>query len=166
MAAGQSRAGSKTGGVWLTYRSSKGRLKPFSDGLHPPTENPAKPVIIDSETREYRTRFRKTNRMAVNFAGHYVVSSFGCGTGSCTSYIMTDVKTGKGSFVPFGGVAQCLPSPGEDREPLYPDVSFQAGSRLMVVSGTTFTEDDDKCLVRYYVEQNGKLKLVHSKPYK
>ena len=41
MAAGQSCAGSKTGGVWLTYRSSKGRLKPFSDGLRPPTESPA-----------------------------------------------------------------------------------------------------------------------------
>lgn len=41
-----------------------------------------KNVVIDNDTREYRTKFRETNAMPISFAGHYVVNSFGCGTGA------------------------------------------------------------------------------------
>lgn len=79
---------------------------------------------------------------------------------------MTNVKTGKGQFAPFGGVAMCYPK-DENSEPREPDVQFKPNSRLMMVSGTIMANerDADECLTRYYVKQNGRFKRAHAAPY-
>ena len=50
-------------------------------------------------TREFRTRITEAMKQGVNFAGHYVIAEWGCGT-SCQSHAIIDAKTGK--IIEFG----------------------------------------------------------------
>ena len=57
---------------------------------------PAAPILATAEQRMYRTRIR--NGVAAgagpNFAGHYFVISWGCGS-NCAMMAMVDARTGE-----------------------------------------------------------------------
>ena len=57
-----------------------------------------KPAIVDlrsdPDARRFRTRLRQAAAKGPNFAGHYVVVMWGCGT-SCQSLTIVDSRTGK-----------------------------------------------------------------------
>ncbi|HKQ11242.1 MAG TPA: hypothetical protein VJS85_08645 [Rhizomicrobium sp.] len=50
----------------------------------------------------YRTRIRDGMRQGANFAGHYALIGWGCGT-SCLSYVAGDVVTGQMFNFPLSG---------------------------------------------------------------
>jgi hypothetical protein len=56
--------------------------------------------ILTAENRMYRTRLRDGARQKVNFAGHYVLTLWGCGA-YCRDGAAIDVRTGKVFLIPF-----------------------------------------------------------------
>ena len=54
----------------------------------------------DPETRMFHTRISEWSKQKPNFAGHYILATWGCGT-SCTQLAIIDAKTGR-VFHPAG----------------------------------------------------------------
>lgn len=114
------------------------------------------PLLLNSQTANFKTRFRALAKTKPNYAGHYVVDFFGCGAG-CVSGIVFNVKTGQTQFLPFGGLMGCY----KNDEYIDQDFDFDVKSKLFVTYGQT--ESDNQCQTRYYVENNGKIELLKSK---
>lgn len=111
-------------------------------------------VVLNKETRLFKTRFKEAGKSSVNFAGKYVMSSVGCGT-ACVSYFYVDKKSGMTSFVP------------ENLQPDYNDmeceneVYYKPNSRLFVISSVL----SGVCSVAYYEFLDGKFKLIETQPF-
>ena len=79
--------------------------------------------------REYRTRISEGYKYdEINFAGHYITISWGCGTG-CMSGVMVDIQDGKVYDLPMGETTfyyGCNLSDDEDC------VNYNSKSRLFV----------------------------------
>jgi hypothetical protein len=89
----------------------------------------AAPLLITPTQREFRTVIRRGARKGPNFAGHYRVAEWGCGS-NCLVYALIDVITGavydKGLPNPNGG---------------YPcGLLYQRDSNLFVVEQSAATE--------------------------
>ena len=106
----------------------------------------------------YRTNAIKRK---VNFAGHYIVFTGGCGGGAICGEIL-DAKTGK--LVTGYPNAYELDSPDGS----YYDAEFRPGSRLLVITGTAADPEKDqngKVLprqnrTRYFELKDQKLRLI------
>ena len=85
----------------------------------------AKPVLITEFDRNFRTRINRTQSQSVNFAGEYILSTWGCGT-SCLMGVAVNARTGKVITLP--GSVCCWKGPGER-------VIFRKNSRLLVIAG-------------------------------
>lgn len=81
--------------------------------------------------RMYRTNLRNAAKTGVNYAGHFVIATWGCGTG-CTSSALIDARTGKVFFPDIlqgVGAGFCeLPDNSET-------LAYQPDSRLLILSG-------------------------------
>lgn len=78
-----------------------------------------------SEAREFRTRLRRTEDMPVNFAGEYVLTTWGVGAG-CVTGATVSKASGKVFFLPG---AICDIGSSSDR------MVYQANSRLLILNG-------------------------------
>jgi len=88
------------------------------------------PVILDTKrARRFRSRLREDSRQGVNFAGHYSVVFWGCGTG-CAQLAVVDAKTGRVYWPPIDYMD--IPSPPEDAATPHPN--FRADSKLLVLT--------------------------------
>jgi len=101
----------------------------------------------------YRTRLIDGLRQGPNFAGHFSVIQFGCGT-QCTVAFIANNKTGRVHEFPRGG---------EDNLEL--QLAFQLDSRLLIAqwisrSGETFAES--RCVVEYFAWENGQAVLLNT----
>ena len=78
---------------------------------------------------QFRTRIREAARQPANFAGHYVLATWGCGA-ECVSFAIIDVKTGA---VYFDSRTVCCwgTAVPDDFEP----VRGQLDSRLLICTG-------------------------------
>ena len=114
--------------------------------------------LSGSEARNFRTRLREGAQQGVNFAGHYTIVQWGCGT-ACLQVAFIDAKTGavffprelNGFGVWFWG------------EKDYDAVQFKPDSRLLVVSGFPASEgegDEPKSGLYYYEWTGTRLRLV------
>jgi len=54
-------------------------------------------------TEKFKTEIKSTYQSGVNFAGHYVIASWGCGT-ACQSHAIINSKNGEAKFLPFSTV--------------------------------------------------------------
>jgi len=125
------------------------------------TGRPA-PVNLRSHplARKYRTMLRASAREGANFAGHYTVAHWGCGS-NCWSIAIIDATNGNVYF------PQALLSLGvgielegeNDEEPL----RFNLGSKLLIAEGFPFFAEKEKLEGgRYYFKwENNRLRLVH-----
>lgn len=86
----------------------------------------AKVRIQSSKDREFATRLREVARGKPNFAGHYILSSWGCGA-SCITTVAVDVKTGQTTWLPF---TLCCWAPEIDVP-----IEFRVNSRLLILHG-------------------------------
>jgi hypothetical protein len=117
-------------------------------------------VVLTPDTRLFRTRLRAAGRERPNFAGRYVVTTWGCGTG-CRSGAVVDLKTGR--VHPLPHQLCCWPY----GEPPYPEpLEFRPDSRLIVLTGArgaTETEDG-QVGVHFYEFRNGRFRHLHTAP--
>lgn len=93
----------------------------------------AAPRLTRNEARLYRTVIRDAFAQPANFAGHYRVAIWGCGT-DCRNFAIVDKDTGATYTMP--GVKAVSGVMGNDDE----RVGFRAGSRLLIVAGC-FNDD-------------------------
>lgn len=119
---------------------------------------PREPQLTTSWTRKYRTRIREgaagregfrkgrehVEMAGPNFAGHYRVVNWGCGSG-CLMMVIVDLKTGKVHPPPMS-VAQR----GEDRIVIpnlgtgWGDFDFRESSRLFVMKTCPWGSSDPR----------------------
>lgn len=64
---------------------------------------PAEPKLVRPRERLFRTKIREGAAKGANFAGHYAIAEWGCGS-SCVSIAVVDVKTGDVFPGPFGSL--------------------------------------------------------------
>lgn len=113
----------------------------------------------------FRTNLRNAAKEGVNFAGHFILTGWGCGT-NCADYAIIDARNGRVFFpeqLAGAGFGFCdLP---ENTEP----VVYKANSRLLVLSGFKggdLERDNAPCGV-YYLEWTGtnfrQIKFVQKK---
>ncbi|MCU7495991.1 MAG: hypothetical protein HF314_16975 [Ignavibacteria bacterium] len=106
----------------------------------------------------FRTALRNGVKEGVNFAGHYTVVIWGCGT-SCQSFAIVDQINGRVYFTK----ELLLVSYADYWEKDY-GLNYRPDSRLLVVNGRP---DEDKDKGRYYYEwKDNKLILIKMVPMK
>lgn len=102
----------------------------------PAPRTPAKSPRLNSKAaRLYRTVIRTEFAEPANFAGHYRVAIWGCGT-DCRNFAIVDKYSGATDTMP--GVRAISGVMGNDDE----RVDFRANSSLLIVAGC-FNEDCD-----------------------
>ncbi|MDP9263696.1 MAG: hypothetical protein M3O85_05170 [Acidobacteriota bacterium] len=123
---------------------------------------PARPRIVTPYQKRFRTVIRQSMQEGVNFAGHYTVVIWGCGT-SCAQFAVTDVISGRVYDPPLVSVALHL-GPDDDHQPQkYLDiVNVKPGSALLVVEGCP--NEGDKCGRFYFHFHKGRFTLLHFDP--
>jgi hypothetical protein len=116
----------------------------------------------------YRTNLRTAAKGKVNFAGHFILTTWGCGT-NCTESALIDARDGR-VFFPgeFQGVVQGFcdlpananPTDSLSMEDEYAPFVYKAGSRLLVLNGFRGGDfDGDAKKARcgtFYLEWTGK----------
>lgn len=97
-------------------------------------------VLLQSpQSRRYATMIREAATHPPNFAGHYVLASFGCGA-SCVMAAAINAQDGTVIWLPF--TVCCWPV--EITEPL----DFKPDSRLLIVHGS---RNEKRSGTHYYV---------------
>lgn len=114
--------------------------------------------------KTYKTRLSEALRDGVNFAGHYVIVGWGCGTG-CTNAAVIDGRTGKVFWpVQFYNIDASYGDGYSDEQ-----IEFKKNSRLMVIHGRpgSSNENDHSKPGDYYYEWRNnsfrRLKFVEKK---
>lgn len=106
----------------------------------PFTGKPVPAVLATPGQRQFRTRIRERAAQGPNFAGHFTIADWGCGT-SCKSGVLVDARTGKVYDVPFGilGYGQALKyADGSETGGL----DYRLDSRLLIARGCP---EDENC---------------------
>lgn len=123
-------------------------------------------VKRDPFTRMFRTMIRQGAKQGPNFAGHYTIVFWGCGTGCATTAIV-DAKTGR-VFHPknLGAVDNVNVAFDELEKPDGHLVKFRLDSKLLVVMGG-INENTALRGISYFLWENEhlrRIRFVH-KPY-
>lgn len=113
------------------------------------------PVLATKEQRAFRTRLREAAKEKPNFAGHYVLTTWGCGT-ECVTGAAIDARTGKVILLPFTLCCWGFDVP-DDFEP----IAFRLDSSLIVFRGARNEVEADKGN-HYYTLVGGRLKELKS----
>lgn len=87
---------------------------------------PASVELRGAKSRLYASRLRLSSRQPVNFSGHYILATWGCGA-SCVMGAAIDAKTGSVTWLPFTVCCGKL----EITEPL----EYRPDSHLLIVHG-------------------------------
>ena len=86
--------------------------------------------LSDPHAYSYRTRLREGAQQGANFAGHYRVVTWGCGT-DCETGAIIDAFTGHVVFLPSVNSYQME----HEMDPDYNSIVFRLDSRLIVFAG-------------------------------
>ncbi|MFZ1702678.1 MAG: hypothetical protein WBO10_13625 [Pyrinomonadaceae bacterium] len=109
----------------------------------------------------FRTRLREAITGEVNFAGRFILTLWGCGTG-CSQSAIIDAKTGR-TFFPdeLLGVSAWFGSVSDDFPETY---TYRKNSRLLVIRGTPGPmkdgDSDQKQGTYYYEWRTSRLRLL------
>lgn len=135
------------GALLVMYGAEAPRFEEFATPVE--AVKRAAPVrLVDRESRRYRTELREAAQKKPDFAGHYVLATWGCGAG-CVMAAAIDAKTGTVTRLPF----TVSNWPLSVTEPL----EYKLDSRLLIVHGSR----NEKGNGTYYYEFAGdSFKLV------
>lgn len=111
----------------------------------------AKVDLGTPENRNYRTRLKEAAAQPTNFAGRYVLTTWGCGT-SCVTGAAVDLMSGKVTFLP--ATICCWGDVDKDFKP----AKFQARSRLIVFLGQL--NDEGPAGPHYFQLEDGAFKRL------
>ena len=120
---------------------------------------PARPLISNPQARAFRTRLREGAAKGPNFAGHYPIVTWGCGTG-CQQMAVVDAQTGRVYFPKaLSTLTYNLVENIEDA-----GIKYRLNSRLLVLVGSPGEEAEAANTVGtfYYKWENNDFKLVHA----
>jgi hypothetical protein len=138
--------------------SSVGQRAPepaFSSYKVPVEKATAKSINFknDSAARTFKTRLSEALKEGVNFAGHYIVAGWGCGTG-CISGAIIDARTGN---VVWPIELYSLGVWYEGNSYVDEPVAYRKNSRLLIISGSPGVLDGqkDKPNGKYFYEWRG-----------
>jgi len=113
--------------------------------------------------REYRTRLSQWAKERPNFAGHYILATWGCGT-NCTQIAIVDAKTGV-AYSPAGASFNAADNvhddllQGSDLWHATGAVRFRADSRLLVLIGMPEERDNERG-ISYFVWESNRMKRI------
>ena len=110
-------------------------------------------LASNKNARMYRTNLRNAAQEGVNFAGKYVLASWGCGTG-CLEAAIINARTGQ---VFFPSVLQGISAGFCDLPDYTETLVYKPDSRLLVLSGFkggAQNGSNKKCGI-YYLEWTG-----------
>lgn len=94
------------------------------------------PAVLNSDTdKTFKSRVKDAAKEDVNFAGHYTLSSWGCGSG-CEQVVVVDAKTGKTVWLPF--FLYYSPTDPEVEEGL----EFKKDSKLLIINAQKFYDNE------------------------
>ncbi len=113
----------------------------------------AKPILRTKMDREFRTRLNAAAKQPVNFAGHYVLSVWGCGA-ECLMGAILDARNGTVTWLPF---TVCC-GRDYDAEP----IEFRPDSKLLVIRGVRNEQGANGTF--YYRYEQDSLKLIDNQP--
>ncbi|HEV8590494.1 MAG TPA: hypothetical protein VGQ55_00205, partial [Pyrinomonadaceae bacterium] len=113
--------------------SAQGKLPKFN--AYPATVEKARAKKIDFRRSpgagSFRTRLSESLREGTDFAGHYKIAGWGCGTG-CISGAVIDMRNGRVYFPEeFYALSVGYFSGDYESEPL----KYKVNSRLLIISG-------------------------------
>jgi hypothetical protein len=118
--------------------------------------------------RMYRTLLRQEAYRGPNFAGHYRVAIWGCGT-SCAMFAVVNLKTGR-VITPEKFYATSTVYFAVEDQKVFPDsqseddvFGFRKDSKLLVILGD-LDEDESREGAFYFVLDHERLRLIHSTP--
>ncbi len=123
---------------------------------------PATPVLRSAQQRKFRAQILKAAKQPADFAGHYKIADWGCGS-SCVSIAVIDLKTGSVYDGPFSILGYGSPQSYEGGDDW---LEFHVSSRLLVARGCP---EDKNCGTYYFEWQDAGFRLlrtVHSGPPK
>jgi hypothetical protein len=114
--------------------------------------------------KEYRTVLRLGIKEGPNYAGHYRVVVWGCGS-SCTMFVVVNLKSGRVISPPGFTHVSGVFFAADDFLPLVKGqdglLRYESTSKLLVVIGD-LEEDESREGAFYFVLENDKLRLLHS----
>jgi hypothetical protein len=126
--------------------------------------NPKLELSSNTIAKRYQTVLRQELHNGPNFAGHYRVAIWGCGT-SCAMFAVINLKTGQ--IITAEGLTSVsgnhlaaddfLSNTGSESW----GFRYKTGSKLLVLVGT-LDEDESREGAFYFVLQNEKLIPIHS----
>ena len=119
---------------------------------------PAAPILATQRQRMFRTAIRDAAAKGPNFAGHYTIAEWGCGSG-CVSSVVVDAITGKVFAAPFRILTMPLPESEGGHE--YQGAVYQLNSRLFIADGCP---EEAGCGTYYYEWSDNKFKRLRFDP--
>lgn len=128
---------------------------PVQDVYH---GKPALAQPVSRFARTFRTVIREGAKEGPNFAGHFTVVMWGCGT-SCAQFAIVDAITGTVYDPPYKSVV------GGDTQGLLEHwgLHFELDSRLFIAQGCP---EEKNCATRYYRWDGSRLELLKEGPVK
>jgi hypothetical protein len=112
------------------------------------------PVRLDSRrARMFRTRLREEAPRGPNFAGHYTVVVWGCGTG-CAQTAVVDARTGRVYFPPLE--YHDIPDTEDERNRAR---TFRLDSKLLVLT-QNYYDGAGRYMAHYYLFDNNRFRLL------
>ena len=122
--------------------------------------HPAPAAIASHEARQFRSMLREAAKAGPNFAGHFTIAGWGCGT-SCLDWGVVDALTGQvtfdaklrvletpsGDWANYGALTKSFTAAGANKES-FDLLLFRRDSALLVMRGAP-GEDETRDGVRY-----------------
>jgi hypothetical protein len=120
---------------------------------------PAAPKLLTPGQRRFRTMIRQWARKGANFAGHYTIAEWGCGT-ACVQIAVVDIQTGDVYEGPFGNLPQGYIGYGINFEE-ETNIFYRRDSALFIARGCP---NHKQCAAYYYRWTGSEFKLFHRIP--
>lgn len=143
--------------TWTPLGSAQALAEPrFEDYPAPVYAGAVRPPDMSShpEARTYRTRLRDAAKGSVNFAGEFVLATWGCGS-QCLMGAVISARTGRVQFLP--GTICCWLEAGENTNP----IDYKVGSNLLILTG--LINEEEPLARNYYVFSGGQFRLIEKR---
>ncbi len=105
-------------------------------------------VILTREDRMFRTRLRAAAKERPNFAGHYIFTTWGCGSG-CVTGAAIDAEMGRVYQLPY--TICCWSGRVDDN---FKPIDYRLNSKLIVFYGARNEKEGDEGTHFYKFENN------------
>ncbi|SEF31818.1 hypothetical protein ABL840_23000 [Variovorax sp. NFACC27] len=125
------------------------------------------PLVLDSDfSRSYRTRLREAIASSKpSFAGRYIVTRWGCGTGGCNVGAVIDASTGHAISMP-NALMSVYPLKSQYEKEDGQELIYKLSSRLLVQAGDIDSSNSSgKDVVEFYELRDGEFRFIRSVPY-